>query len=128
MPAIYDLANRGLLPPGFALVGFARRDWANEDFAKIVHDAVREHARTPFSEEVWRHLAEGFRFVQGAFDDDDAFDALAADPGRPGPGPRHRRQPRVLLLHPAGRIPGGAQAAPPLRPVPNRTATNGAGS
>ena len=26
MPAIYDLANRGLLPPGFSLVGFARRD------------------------------------------------------------------------------------------------------
>ena len=33
MPAIYDLANRGLLPPGFSLVGFARRDWANQDFA-----------------------------------------------------------------------------------------------
>ena len=78
MPAIYDLANRGLLPPGFALVGFARRDWANEDFSKVVHDAVRQYARTPFSEEVWRHLAEGFRFVQGAFDDDDAFDTLAA--------------------------------------------------
>ena len=27
MPALYDLANRGLLPPGFSLVGFARRDW-----------------------------------------------------------------------------------------------------
>jgi len=27
MPAIYDLANRGFLPPGFALVGFARRDY-----------------------------------------------------------------------------------------------------
>ena len=26
MPAIYDLANRGLLPPGFSLVGFARRE------------------------------------------------------------------------------------------------------
>jgi glucose-6-phosphate 1-dehydrogenase len=78
MPAIYDLANRGLLPPGFALVGFARRDWANEDFAKVVHDSVRQYARTPFSEEVWRHLAEGFRFVSGTFNDDDAFDALAA--------------------------------------------------
>ena len=33
MPAVYDLANRGLLPPGFALVGFARRDWADQDFA-----------------------------------------------------------------------------------------------
>ena len=26
MPAIYDLANRGLLPPGFSLTGFARRE------------------------------------------------------------------------------------------------------
>ena len=40
MPAIYDLANRGLLPPSFALVGFARREWADQDFSKIVHDAV----------------------------------------------------------------------------------------
>jgi glucose-6-phosphate 1-dehydrogenase len=78
MPAIYDLANRGLLPPGFALTGFARRDWADEDFMDIVHEAIRQHARTPFREEVWRHLAEGIRFVPGSFDDDNAFDALAA--------------------------------------------------
>src|SRR5690625_7137865 len=48
MPAVYDLANRGLLPPSFALTGFARRDWTDEDFEKVVHDAVKEHARTPF--------------------------------------------------------------------------------
>jgi glucose-6-phosphate 1-dehydrogenase len=76
MPAIYDLANRGLLPPGFSLVGFARRDWADQDFAQIVHDAVKEHSRTEFREEVWRQLAEGFRFVPGNFDDDVAFDQL----------------------------------------------------
>ncbi len=76
MPAIYDLANRGLLPPGFSLVGYARRDWADQDFAQVVHDAVREHARTPFREEVWAALAEGFRFVSGDFGDDAAFDEL----------------------------------------------------
>ncbi|MFG3661682.1 glucose-6-phosphate dehydrogenase [Streptomyces sp. NPDC047706] len=76
MPAVYDLANRGLLPPGFSLVGFARRDWADQDFAEVVHDAVREHARTPFREEVWQQLAEGMRFVPGDFDDDDAFKHL----------------------------------------------------
>ena len=42
MPAVYDLANRGLLPPGFALVGFARRDWEDQDFAKVVYDAVKQ--------------------------------------------------------------------------------------
>ena len=77
MPAVYDLAARGLLPPGFALVGFARRDWADQDFGQVVHDAVKAHSRTPFRQDVWDSLAEGFRFVPGSFDDDEAFDALA---------------------------------------------------
>ncbi|MEV8564110.1 glucose-6-phosphate dehydrogenase [Streptomyces sp. NPDC051322] len=76
MPAVYDLANRGLLPPGFSLIGFARRDWENEDFAQVVHDSVKEHSRTPFREEVWQQLSQGMRFVQGTFDDDTAFDTL----------------------------------------------------
>jgi glucose-6-phosphate 1-dehydrogenase len=76
MPAVYDLANRGLLPPGFSLVGFARRDWEHEDFAQVVHDSVKEHARTPFREEVWQQLAKGMRFVQGEFVDDAAFEKL----------------------------------------------------
>jgi glucose-6-phosphate 1-dehydrogenase len=77
LPAIYDLANRGLLPPGFSLVGFARRDWVDDDFARITHDAVKAHARTPFREEVWQQLSEGIRFVPGEFADDEAFDHLA---------------------------------------------------
>jgi len=76
LPAVYDLANRGLLPPGFALTGFARREWDNQDFAKVVHDAVKEHARTPFREETWKQLAEGIRFVQGEFGDEEAFERL----------------------------------------------------
>ncbi|MFG2893284.1 glucose-6-phosphate dehydrogenase [Streptomyces sp. NPDC048248] len=76
MPAVYDLANRGLLPPGFSLIGFARREWEHEDFAKEVYEAVKQHSRTPFREEVWQQLVQGCRFVQGNFDDDDAFETL----------------------------------------------------
>ncbi|AWL36282.1 glucose-6-phosphate dehydrogenase [Streptomyces albidoflavus] len=78
MPAVYDLANRGLLPPGFSLIGFARREWQDQDFAEVVHDAVKEYARTPFREEVWQQLAQGMRFVQGTFDDDESFETLKA--------------------------------------------------
>ena len=77
LPAIYDLANRGLLPPGFSLVGFARRDWEDEDFAQLTYDAVKQHARTPFRDTVWQQVSEGIRFVQGEFGDDEAFDNLA---------------------------------------------------
>lgn len=76
MPAVYDLANRGLLPPGFALVGFARRDWENQDFGQVVKEAVQQYARTPWNEEVWNQLASGIRFVSGEFTDDSAFDRL----------------------------------------------------
>ena len=76
MPAVYDLANRGLLPPSFALVGFGRRQWDNEDFAAEVKSSVQAYARTPFDEAVWNQLSEGIRFVQGEFDDDDAFERL----------------------------------------------------
>jgi len=78
MPAVYDLANRGLLPPSFALVGFGRRDWSNEDFANEVRENVKAHSRTPFDEAVWNQLSEGIRFVQGEFDDDEAFKRLDA--------------------------------------------------
>ncbi len=69
LPTIYDLANRGLLPPGFSLVGFARRDWENEDFRQIAYESVKAHARTPFREDVWTHLSEGMHFVPGEFSD-----------------------------------------------------------
>lgn len=77
LPAVYDLSHRGLLPPGFALVGFARRGWSQDEFIQIAYDAVKANARTTFREEVWRQLAEGLRFVPGDLDDDAAFDRLA---------------------------------------------------
>lgn len=76
MPAVYDLANRGLLPPGFSLVGFARRDWVDQDFGQVVYESVKKYARTPWSEEVWAQLSQGIRFVSGEFGDDAAFDKL----------------------------------------------------
>lgn len=76
MPAVYDLANRGLLPAGFSLVGFARREWKNQDFGKVVKEAVKQYARTTWNESVWKQLSENIRFVSGEFDDDAAFDRL----------------------------------------------------
>ena len=46
IPAVYDLANRGLLPPGFVLLGFARRDWGDGEFEQIAKEAAKKGART----------------------------------------------------------------------------------
>ena len=77
IPAVYDLANRGLLPPGFVVLGFARRDWGDGDFEDLAKAAAQKHARTPWREEVWARAAGNIKFVPGSFEDDAAFDHLA---------------------------------------------------
>ena len=77
LPAIYDLANRGLLPPGFSLVGFARRDWKDQDFAELTHDG-RQGARADAVPRGGLEAAVGGHLLlPGEFTDDGAFDALA---------------------------------------------------
>ncbi|MEO7261993.1 MAG: glucose-6-phosphate dehydrogenase, partial [Jatrophihabitantaceae bacterium] len=78
LPAVYDLANRGLLPADFVLLGFARRDWEDGDFEDLAKKAAKEHARTDWNEEVWSRLSGDIKFVAGSFDDDAAFDELAS--------------------------------------------------
>ena len=77
VPAVYDLANRGLLPPGFVLLGFARRDWGDGDFEQVAREAAQRGARTEWRESTWRRLSTAIRFLSGSFDDDQAFDGLA---------------------------------------------------
>jgi glucose-6-phosphate 1-dehydrogenase len=76
IPAVYDLANRGLLPPGFVVLGFARRDWGDGDFESLARESAQKHSRTPWRDEVWARLAGSIKFVGGSFEDDAAFDRL----------------------------------------------------
>ena len=78
MPAVYDLANRGLLPPGLRARRLRAPRLGRPGLRGEVHDAVQKYARTPFDEAVWKQLQVGIRFVQGEFDDDAAFDNLKA--------------------------------------------------
>jgi glucose-6-phosphate 1-dehydrogenase len=77
IPAVYDLANRGMLPSSFVVLGFARRDWGDGDFEALAKEAAQHHARTPWREEVWARASGSIKFVPGSFDDDAAFDQLA---------------------------------------------------
>jgi glucose-6-phosphate 1-dehydrogenase len=77
IPAVYDLANRGLLPNDFVVVGFSRADWpGGGTFESLARKSARDGARTAWNEEVWKRLAANTKFIEGSFDDDEAFDKL----------------------------------------------------
>ena len=131
IPAIYDLANRGLLPPGFV----AARLRPPRLGRRRLRDAGPQGRRRstpapPFRDEVWARLADSIQFVPGLVRrrrrvrharprrwsscEDDA---------------RHPGQRRVLPVDPAGGVPGRAQADAAHRDGrQRRVAAAGAGS
>ncbi|MGH3026664.1 MAG: glucose-6-phosphate dehydrogenase, partial [Gaiellaceae bacterium] len=76
LPALYSLAYRRLLPEKFGIVGAARTEESDDEFRERMKQAVQEHARDPFDEQVWQSLAAGMRYSTLDFADDNAEDSL----------------------------------------------------
>ena len=58
MPALYNLAADGELPPAVAVIGFARREKSDEDFRKELEEATRKFSRQPVRDEIWKTFAQ----------------------------------------------------------------------
>lgn len=76
LPAFYHLFLEGLLPKGFAIVGYARTEMTDEEFHEVAHDAIEEFGRHAPEGEVWRDFAEHLSYVPGEFSDTGAMDHL----------------------------------------------------
>jgi glucose-6-phosphate 1-dehydrogenase len=76
VPALYNLARMRMLPAGFSVVGFARRDWTDEQFRAVMKEAVATHSREPLVEDIWQNFARGLHYVSGSFDDASGYARL----------------------------------------------------
>jgi glucose-6-phosphate 1-dehydrogenase len=57
LPAIYNLAKRGLLPPRFGVVGYARTEMGEDGFRRFAKAAIEAHSRTSIDERFWPAFA-----------------------------------------------------------------------
>jgi glucose-6-phosphate 1-dehydrogenase len=69
IPALYSLAYRHLLPEKFAIIGAARTEESDDAFRARMEEAVKEHARDPFRQDVWDKLADGMHYISTDFGD-----------------------------------------------------------
>jgi glucose-6-phosphate 1-dehydrogenase len=75
-PALYALAFRRLLPERFAIVGVSRSEASDDDFRAQMREAVEQHARDEFREEIWDQLADGLHYIGTDFADEAGEDRL----------------------------------------------------
>src|SRR6476469_9650057 len=69
LPALYNLAADGELPPAVAVIGFARRPKSDEDFRKEMEEAVRKFSRQPVRDEIWKTFAQNISYHRTEFED-----------------------------------------------------------
>ena len=77
VPALYNLAADGALPPAMSVVGFARRDKSDEIFRGELEEAARKHSRQSVHEELWGSFASSISYHRGGFDDLAGYKSLA---------------------------------------------------
>ncbi len=77
LPALYNLAHEGALPERFKLVGIARREKSNEDFAEECRESIREYSRRQPDEEVLDGLLAHVQYIASSFDDPEGYKTLA---------------------------------------------------
>ncbi len=78
IPALYNLAAQGDLPPTLKVVGFARREKSHESFRAELEEMNKKCSRTGHDERVWSTFSQGIHYHQSEFTDPDGYTRLAA--------------------------------------------------
>jgi len=76
MPALYNLAADGDLPPAVAIIGFARREKNDEQFRAELEEATRKFSRQAVRDEIWKTFAQSIFYHQSEFGDAAGYTAL----------------------------------------------------
>ena len=77
LPALYNLAADGELPPAVSVIGFARRPKSDDDFRKEMEEAVKKFSRQGVRDEIWNTFAQSLFYHQSDFADESGFKTLA---------------------------------------------------
>jgi len=77
LPALYNLAADGELPPAVTVIGFARRPKSDDDFRKEMEEAVKKFSRQTVRDEIWKTFGQSIFYHQSDFSDENGFKTLA---------------------------------------------------
>src|SRR5713101_6362803 len=77
VPALYNLAADGELPPAVTVVGFARRQKSDDEFRHEMEESTRKFSRQSVRDEIWKTFAQSIFYHQSDFGDESGYKTLA---------------------------------------------------
>jgi glucose-6-phosphate 1-dehydrogenase len=76
IPALYNVAACGDLPPQFKVIGFARRDKSDEVFRTELEVGNRKNSRQGHNDELWSSFNQSIHYHRSEFEDPAGYIAL----------------------------------------------------
>jgi glucose-6-phosphate 1-dehydrogenase len=77
IPALYNLAADGELPPAVTIIGFARREKSDDEFRREMEEATRKFSRQTVRDEIWKTFGQSIFYHQSDFGDEPGYKSLA---------------------------------------------------
>ncbi len=77
IPALYNIAADGEMPPAVAVVGLARRPKTDDEYRAEMEEATRKFSRQPVRDEIWDGFARSLFYQCSDFGDEAGYRALA---------------------------------------------------
>src|SRR5262249_15494884 len=77
VPALYNIAADGELPPAVGVIGCARRPKTDDQFRKEREEATRQFSRQTVRDEIWNDFAKSLFYHQSEFGDEAGYKTLA---------------------------------------------------
>jgi glucose-6-phosphate 1-dehydrogenase len=73
LPALYNLAEAGLLPDRFAVLGVARPAIPEEEYRSQMQQRVRDAEGEPLDSALWGKIVDRLHYLSGEFDDTELY-------------------------------------------------------
>jgi glucose-6-phosphate 1-dehydrogenase len=77
VPALYNLAADGELPPSVVIVGFARRPKSDDEFRQDLEASTRKFSRQAVRDEIWKTFSQSVFYHQINFYNEAGYKTLA---------------------------------------------------
>ena len=79
VPALYNLSCQDLLPPGFAIIGFAKTDMTDVSFRSQMEQSVRRSSDVlAFRQKLWDEFVPALHYVTADFESPEGYRQLDA--------------------------------------------------
>src|SRR6185436_11241140 len=77
IPALYNLAADGELPPAVTVIAVARRDKKDDGFRSELEEATRKFSRQNVRDDIWKTFAQSIFYHRTEFHDLSGYESLA---------------------------------------------------